>query len=176
MNTKLYLFFMGDEDDEYQTAEALRWGVSRLATRLRAEQSGGSGEGLTRLAASVLANLRHEGPMTPSELALAEGLQVQSLTRVLNDLEERGRIARSRSEEDRRRQDITLTHEGDEALHTHTRDGNAWLASALRQHLTPVERGLLHLASDLMLRVAERENGRASHRSPLTPKIGSDAW
>ncbi|MCF3142562.1 MarR family winged helix-turn-helix transcriptional regulator [Streptomyces platensis] len=137
-------------------AEALRWGVSRLASRLRAEQPG-NGRSLTRLAASVLANLRHSGALTPSELATIEGLQAQSLTRVLNELEEQGRIRRSRSEADARRQNIEVTEAGREALREHVRDGNAWLAAALRQTLSPAERGVLHIAAELLEQVAEAE-------------------
>ncbi|MFJ2770982.1 hypothetical protein [Streptomyces sp. NPDC087300] len=45
------------------------------------------------MAASVLANLRHGGVSTASELAAIEGLQTQSLTRVLNELEEQDEVA-----------------------------------------------------------------------------------
>ncbi|MEV0223333.1 MarR family transcriptional regulator [Streptomyces sp. NPDC050704] len=144
-------------------AESLRWGVSRLASRLRAEQPG-SERTLTRLAASVLANLRHSGALTPSELAAIEGLQTQSLTRVLNELEEQGRIRRSRSEVDARRQNVVLTEAGREALREHVRDGNAWLAAALRQTLSPAERGVLGIAAGLMRQVAETEIAADAHR------------
>lgn len=137
-------------------AESLRWGVSRLASRLRAEQPG-SGRTLTRLAASVLANLRHSGALTPSELAAIEGMQVQSLTRVLNELEEQGRIRRSRSEVDARRQNIAFTDTGREALEEHVRDGNRWLAEALSQTLSPAERGVLQIAAGLLEQVAAAE-------------------
>jgi DNA-binding MarR family transcriptional regulator len=147
---------MRDSEEDQATAAALRWAVSRLASRLRAEQSG-SGDRLTRQAASILANLRHSGPMTPTELAVIEGLQVQSLTRVLNELEDEGRIARSRSDEDRRRQIITLTDTGREALAGHVRDGNAWLAAALSETLTPAERGLVRIAADLLQQLAAAE-------------------
>jgi DNA-binding MarR family transcriptional regulator len=152
-------------------AEALRWGVSRLATRLRAEQPGSS-RALSRLAASVLANLRHSEALTPSELAAIEGLQTQSLTRVLNELEEQGRIRRSRSAVDARRQNVVITDAGREALREHVRDGNDWLASALRQHLSPAERGVLQIAAGLLEQVAASETavdrpiGRAGTSSP----------
>ncbi len=134
-------------------AESVRWAVSRLASRLRAEQPG-PGRPLSRLAASVLANLRHDGVATASELAVVEGLQAQSLTRVLNELEEQGRIVRSRSSEDARRQNISITEAGREALREHVRDGNAWLAAALRQTLSPAERAVLQIAAGLLDQVA----------------------
>ncbi|RNG22274.1 MarR family transcriptional regulator [Streptomyces botrytidirepellens] len=150
----------------------MRWGVSRLASRLRAEQPG-SGRALTRLAASILANLRHSGALAPSELAAIEGLQVQSLTRALNELEEQGRIRRSRSEVDARRQNIALTEAGRDALREHVRDGNAWLAEALRQTLSPAERGVLRIAAGLLEQVAGAEVAMEPRGGP--PPVAGDA-
>lgn len=146
-------------------AESLRWAVSRL----RAEQPG-AGRPLTRPAASVLGNLRHSGPLNPSELAAIEGLQTQSLTRVLNELEDQGRIHRARSEVDARRQNVQITEAGREALREHVRDGNVWLAAALRQTLSPAERGMLRLAAGLLDQVAAAEKHRGAG-----PRTGEDA-
>ena len=140
--------------DDLSLAESVRWAVSRLSSRLRAEQPGGE-RPLTRMGASILANLAHGGPLTPSKLAAIEGLQVQSLTRVLNELDELGRIRRSRSTVDARRQDITITTAGRDALREHVRDGNVWLAAALRSSLTDAERGVLEIAAGLLRTVAE---------------------
>ncbi|AXE89949.1 MarR family transcriptional regulator [Streptomyces sp. Go-475] len=146
-----------EAEDDLRTAETLRLGVSRLASRLRARHPG-RGQALTRMSASVLANLRHDGPLTPTALAAIEGLQPQSLTRVLNELEERGRIVRSTNRNDRRSQDIAITDLGIEALDGHVQEGNRWLASALTT-LTPTERGVLELAAGLMVRLAETAPG-----------------
>ncbi|MBT2423708.1 MarR family transcriptional regulator [Streptomyces sp. ISL-22] len=154
-------------DEDLHAAEQLRWGISRLASRLRAEQPG-SGRPLPRLSASLLSHLKHSGPLTVSELASIEGVQAQSLTRVLNDLEQQGRVTRTRSAADRRRQDIALTAAGEQALREHVRDGNAWLAEALARHLSPAERGLLRLAGQLMQQLAAAETG-------LQGREGADA-
>lgn len=128
--------------------------MSRLASRLRAQHPGRS-QALTRMSASVLANLRHDGPLTPTALAAVEGLQPQSLTRVLNELEQQGCIARSTNQRDRRSQDIAITDLGVRALDDHVREGNHWLASTMEQHLTPTEKAFLGLAAELMVRLAE---------------------
>ena len=62
--------------DALAAAESVRWAVSRLSTRLRAEQPGTAA--LTRLAASLLANLRHGGAATLTGLAETEGLAPQA--------------------------------------------------------------------------------------------------
>ncbi|WP_280270108.1 MarR family winged helix-turn-helix transcriptional regulator [Nocardia wallacei] len=142
--------------EDLRLAESVRWAVSRLSSRLRAEQPG-SGRPLTRLAASVLANLAHSGPLTASRLAAIEGLQVQSLTRVLNELDDLGRIRRSRSDIDARQHNIVITEAGREALREHVRDGNAWLAAALRHGLSDAERGVLAIAAGLLRDVADTD-------------------
>jgi DNA-binding MarR family transcriptional regulator len=146
-------------------AESVRWAVSRLASRLRAQQSGDS-RALTRVAASVLANLRHSGPLTVSSLASIEGLQPQSLTRVLNALEEDGRVSRRPDEHDRRAQRIEITEAGRAALRAHVQEGNRWLAEALEAALTPAERQIVLVAAGLLLQVAE-------HGGPDKPAVGA---
>ncbi|AGP55592.1 hypothetical protein M271_20230 [Streptomyces rapamycinicus NRRL 5491] len=91
---------------------------------------------------------------------------MQSLTRVLNELEEQGRIRRSRSEVDARRQNIVLTDAGREALQEHVRDGNRWLAKALRQTLSPAERGMLQIAAGLIEQVATAEVATKARSTP----------
>ncbi|MFI9452098.1 MarR family winged helix-turn-helix transcriptional regulator [Amycolatopsis sp. NPDC052450] len=135
-------------------AESVRWAVSRLASRLRAQQSGDS-RALTRVGASVLANLRHSGSLTVSALAAIEGLQPQSLTRVLNSLEEEGCVSRRPDEQDRRAQRISITERGRAALHEHVQEGNRWLTDALEAELTAAEREIVRVAAGLMLQVAE---------------------
>lgn len=141
-----------------ELAESVRWAVSRLASRLRAEQPG-SEQPLTRLAASVLANLRHSGALTVTALAAIEGLQPQSLTRVLHALEHEGRVVREPDERDRRAQRIVITENGHAALKEHVRDGNRWLAQALQEALTPAERDVLRIAARLLQHVAEHHDG-----------------
>ncbi|GAB2727166.1 MarR family winged helix-turn-helix transcriptional regulator [Nocardia thraciensis] len=162
----------GQADDALRLAESVRWAVSRLSSRLRAEQPG-AGRPLTRLAASVLANLAHSGPLTASKLAAIEGLQVQSLTRILNELDELGRIRRSRSDIDARQQDIAITEAGREALREHVRDGNTWLAAALRHTLTDAERNVLGIAAGLLRQVAEADITLAA--DPPEPSRGDGA-
>ncbi|RJQ74452.1 MarR family transcriptional regulator [Pseudonocardiaceae bacterium YIM PH 21723] len=131
----------------------MRWAVSRLSSRLRAQQ--GEGESLSRLAASVLANLRHSGPLTVTTLAAIEGLQSQSLTRVLHALEEQDCVTRQPDPDDRRAQRITITDAGRAALTAHVAEGNRWLAEALESQLTPAEQEIVRIAAELLLKVAD---------------------
>lgn len=134
----------------------MRWAVARLSTRLRAEQPG-PGD-LTRLATSVMVNLRHGGPATVTRLAEIEGLQPQSLTRTLQTLENQGRISRERDENDGRAQRIRLTDAGRAALDEHVAAGNEWLARTLASTLTPAECRVLDVAAELLMTVAAHDD------------------
>lgn len=159
---------LNEGDDTARAAESVRWAVSRLSSRLRTPP--GDQRALTRVAASVLANLRHSGSLTVTALASIEGLQPQSLTRVLHALEQDGAITRSPDEQDRRAQRLTITDAGHAALREHMREGNRWLAGALAETLTPAEREIVRVAADLLLKVAdhgERPSGGLGASPPL---------
>ena len=131
---------------------AVRRGAMRLAGRLRAERGESELRG-TRL--SVLGHLLRHGDLSAGELAAAEGLRPQSVTRVLADLEARGLVARRRDPGDGRRHVLSLTAEGLAALGDDMRPRDAWLARAMAEHLSPTEQQLLTLAAALLDRLAE---------------------
>jgi DNA-binding MarR family transcriptional regulator len=142
---------MADED-LLQAAAVVRRGTTRLARRLRMERQQAEG---TLLELAILAHLSRRGPMAPGELAAAERLQPQSLTRALARLERDGLAARAADHEDRRRSRLTVTEAGRAMLGRDMQQRDAWLAAAMGQELTGAERGLLRLAGELMDRLAE---------------------
>ncbi len=88
------------------TAIALRRALTRLTRRLRTEARE---PGLSLAKHSILGHLYREGPATPGALAAAEGVQPQSVTRVLADLEESGHAFRRQDEFDRRQFKLEIT-------------------------------------------------------------------
>ena len=94
--------------EAYDTAVALRRTSTRLALRLRAERTG---DGLGSTGVAVLGQLHRRGALTASEIAAAERVQPQSLTRVLASLEEQDLINREQDAQDRRRHTIELTED-----------------------------------------------------------------
>jgi DNA-binding MarR family transcriptional regulator len=129
-----------------------REGVGRLNWRMRAESDGDS-PGPAVLA--VLSRLLRAGTHTPKELAEAERIQPQSLTRILATLTERGLVSRTADPADGRRYLIDITPAGVEVLRKYTGSRERWLAGALERALTPTERQLLALAAELLVRTAE---------------------
>ncbi|WP_214411592.1 MarR family winged helix-turn-helix transcriptional regulator [Sphaerisporangium fuscum] len=140
-------------------ASAVRRGALRLARRLRSERPGG---GLSNAKLSVLAHLYQRGGMTPKAIADAERVQAQSMTRVLAELQKDGLVARGRDPRDGRQALITITARGTDALVEDMSHRDVWLAGAMERHLSPAERRILHMAGELMERLAETEDREGS--------------
>jgi DNA-binding MarR family transcriptional regulator len=156
--------------DVLTPATAVRRGVIRLSRRLRAERPA---HDVTLLQLAVLAELNDTGPMTPGQLAAAQRVQPQSLTRVLATLTGRGLLGRQAHPGDGRRALLTITADGHQALRRDVDARDRWLAQAMAGQLTPTERELLRLAGELMDRLA-RANP-AQEPEPTRPKSPSPA-
>jgi DNA-binding MarR family transcriptional regulator len=102
--------------------------------------------------------LHRRGPLTPGELAAAERVQPQSLTRPLASLEAAGLIARHPDPADGRRSLLEIAGSGRDALRAEMQQRDSWLAAAMSAHLSGTEIGLLHLASDLLQRLADADS------------------
>jgi len=114
----------------------------------------------------VLGLLYRQGPMSAGELALAERVQPQSLTRTLAALEERGVTGRQRDPADRRRSVLSITESGSALLFADVAQRDRWLATAITGQLSPAEAQLLMMAGELMERLAEAEAAPAAlHRT-----------
>jgi DNA-binding MarR family transcriptional regulator len=133
--------------EAYETAVALRRTSTRLALRLRAERTG---DGLGSTGVAVLGQLHRRGALTASEIAAAERVQPQSLTRVLASLEEQNLIKREQDAQDRRRHTIELTDDGRQLLREHMKSSDDWLAEAIETRLNPTERAVLQLAAGIL--------------------------
>lgn len=150
-------FAQKDEGDLLSAATAVRRGATRLTRRMWAH--GRPEDGLTSQQLSVLSHLFSDGPLTPGEIAAAERIQPQTLTRTLTALEAGELITRETDSADRRRSVLAITRAGLRKLSVDTHLRDRWLATSMAQLLTPVERGVLQLAGALMERIAEGDVG-----------------
>jgi DNA-binding MarR family transcriptional regulator len=132
-------------------AAHLRAAVSGLTRHLRASLP--SGVSLAQL--SVLGLLYRRGPLTPTEAARHEGVRLQSLTRLLADLEASGWIARTAHATDGRQSLLSLTRAGTRLLSDHVRRREASLTHAIEATLSATEQSRLREACVLLGRVAE---------------------
>jgi DNA-binding MarR family transcriptional regulator len=141
------------DDPDLDDASALRGAILRLSRRLQAERSSRS---LSIAKISVLAHLLRKGSQTAGELADADRLQPQSMTRVLAELTADGLISRVPNPVDRRQHHLALTAAGRRALAEDMRQRDEWLAGAMARQLTPAERELLARAAELIERLADQ--------------------
>jgi DNA-binding MarR family transcriptional regulator len=139
------------DDARGAAATEIRRGVISLARRLRLERDEAR---LTALELSVLGHLHRRGPLTPGELATAERVQPQSLTRTLAALEAAGLASREPDPADGRRSLLAIAEPGLTALRSEMTQRDAWLAAAMTAKLTTTEIGLLRLAGGLLERLA----------------------
>ena len=133
------------------TAHELRQSVMRLSRRLRQERLA-HGIGLTKM--TFLSHLDRAGAATTSELAAAEGIAQQSAARPVADMVEAGLICREPDPRDGRQVLLRLSPSGRELLEADLAQRDAWLAEAMAERLTDVERDLLALSGRLLDRLA----------------------
>ena len=149
---------MVEHPDLLEAASTVRQAVHRLSRRMRLER----GEsGLTQQQFTLLSHLRRSSPLTPGELAAAERVQPQSLTRAILSLEQAGFVTRATHPDDGRSALLAITGEGRRALTQDIRGRDLWLAAAMATELTRTEMELLRLAAELMARLATSDAGRA---------------
>jgi DNA-binding MarR family transcriptional regulator len=137
-----------------QTASSLRRGTMRLGRRLRMERPEHAVPGAEL---SVLGLLYRRGPASAGDVAWAERVQPQSLTRTLAALELRGQIRRQADPDDRRRSLLSITAAGTELLLADIAQRDRWLTRAIADQLSPAETQLLMMAGELMERLAEAD-------------------
>jgi DNA-binding MarR family transcriptional regulator len=135
-----------------EAATAVRRGVTHLGRRLRLERPG---HDVPLVQLAVLAELNDGGPMTPGQLAAAQRVQPQSLTRVLAALETKGLLERQVDPGDGRRALLAITDAGHQALRRDVDQRDRWLTQAMADQLTRTEQELLRLAGQLMDRLAQ---------------------
>jgi len=141
--------------DALDTANTVRRSVAHLARRLRglrpdAEISGAK--------LSMLGLLHRAGrPLIAADIARAERLKPQSLTRIIAELDELGLIRRRPDDFDHRQVLIEITPRGQRLLAQNAVHQNAWLASAMVANLSNAERDLLRISATLLDRLADSE-------------------
>ena len=133
-------------------AHRLRRVVSLLARPLRPKLQA---EGITAAKLSVIGQLRFVGLMTATELAVREGVRIQSLTRLLAELEESEWITRGAHPTDGRQIVLSLSPSGMALLKRAGEQVDASLAQVIAEQLTVEEQAQLLAACVLLERLAK---------------------
>lgn len=135
-----------------ERAARLRLAITRTARRLRQEANPELGPA----SIAALATIERAGPMTPSDLADAEGIQRPTATRLLANLTEKGLVSRAADPTDGRCSIVTATAEGRALLKRVRSLKNAYLARRMRE-LPDEDVAALERAAEILERVLEGE-------------------
>ncbi|MBS0446161.1 MAG: MarR family transcriptional regulator [Proteobacteria bacterium] len=130
----------------------LRAAVARLNRELRAP-AGAEATASAKL--SALGQIYRAGALTPSELARRERVKLQSLTRLIAELQADGCIARNAHASDGRQSVLSLTRRGAALLTAEVHRREKSLADAIAGSLGAVELATLLKACTLMNRIAD---------------------
>jgi DNA-binding MarR family transcriptional regulator len=137
---------------ERALASRLRLAVVRLNRRLRAQRTDSQ---ITLSQLSALSCLYKSGPITPGELALREGVQPPSMTRVIAALESNGLITRRAHPTDGRQAIVEVTEDGRKLIEQEVMARERWLDSQLSD-ISEEERAILCRATEIIDRIASR--------------------
>ncbi|MBV9337045.1 MAG: MarR family transcriptional regulator [Solirubrobacterales bacterium] len=116
----------------------------------RARGASAADGGLTLSQYGLLEGLTGRRAARVQELAAAAGISASTATRILDALERRGIVRRTRSHEDRRAVSISLTELGDELLQAE----REWLRGRQRAFYASLPAAEQELAPDLLVRLA----------------------
>jgi DNA-binding MarR family transcriptional regulator len=139
----------------FDLASSLRGVVSDLHKRLRKQAYSGGGLSITE--ATTISYLYKAGSLSPSELADINKIKKQSMSQVLNHLEELKLIRRVASKEDKRKVAIVLTVLGEKMVDQSRYERDEWLASVIRARLGKEDVEVLASAISLLQRLADAE-------------------
>lgn len=118
--------------------------------------------GLTLSQMEVLGEVSRTGVITPAELAARMQVRVQSLTDSINELERRALMSRRPDPHDRRRQLLELTAAGGALLDGDRAQRDAWLDTAVTEHLSDLEARLLMLVAPVLRKLADADRAQSS--------------
>jgi DNA-binding MarR family transcriptional regulator len=135
-------------------ASRLRFAVMRLGRRLRQH----SAADITHSQLSALATVVRDGPLQLRDLAAAERVQPPTVTRIVEQLVERGLVERTQDTADRRVAWVGATAEGRALVEQIRRRRDTYLAQRLRT-FEPDELALLERAAELLERLCEDPDG-----------------
>lgn len=149
---------IGDADARLEQVLGYQLARATIPTTAIFMQAVGDPLGLRPVEYTILALLRENPSLTPARLARALAVTAPNITAWLSRLEERGLLARSASQTDRREQVLGLTAAGERAA----REGTRRLVEAEAAALAGLSRGEFMLLNELLRKVAAVAGGEGA--------------
>jgi DNA-binding MarR family transcriptional regulator len=139
---------------DIEIASSLRTVISNIHKRLRKQMYTAESFSITEI--STLSFLYRE-PLSPSALAELVKVKNQSMSQVLNRLDEMKLINRKASKEDKRKVTISLTAAGRKAVEKTRYERDEWLSKAIANNLSDKEKKILAEAVSILHKLADVE-------------------
>jgi DNA-binding MarR family transcriptional regulator len=154
--------------------------AQHVATRLRAAtmsftrqlRAVAPADALSPARIGILGHLYRLGPMSPTQLAALERVKLQTLTRVLAELEAGDLIRRRAHQRDARQSVLALAPAGKRLLRAEMGQRVSLIAAAVQQALTKEEQESLLAMCDLIERITD---ALAANANPAEGAFPSDA-
>jgi len=134
-------------------ASSLRNVTSKLFKRLRQQINTIDNLSITEI--TTLSNLYNHQPLFPSQMAEMVKIKAQSMSQIINKLEEANLIVKTPSETDKRKVSVSLSGFGKEMVDKTRHERDEWLNEAIEHHLSAADKKLLQQAVVLMEKLAE---------------------
>jgi DNA-binding MarR family transcriptional regulator len=136
-----------------ELSSSLRAVVSALHKGLRKQTSATKAYSMTEI--ETIALLFHNDFLMPTELATLTRVKTQSMSQILNKMEEQGVIKRKPSVDDKRKVFISLTLRGKKMVEKIKYDRDEWLNGLIEKSLTPKEKEILLKALPVLNKLIE---------------------
>lgn len=137
----------------HELASSLRTVISKLFAKLRQKINMVDSLSLTEI--STLSNLYNYQSLFPSQMAEMVNIKTQSMSQVINRLEEFNLIAKTPSETDKRKVAISLSATGKKQVEITRYERDQWLDAAIENHLSAAEKKTLTDAILILEKLAE---------------------
>ena len=134
-------------------------------------RAGAPGVAISAAKLSVIGHIFRAGSITPTALAALEGVKLQSLTRLLAELEADHWLKRSAHESDGRQTVLSLTRDGSGRLKEFVRAGELSLARVIQSQLDADEVELMLHACSLLERLGQAMTGEESAVPAAAPAV-----
>ncbi len=132
------------KQSDLELVSEIRTTITRLVKKLRKHTVTGMMLSLTER--SVLGLLNEEKELLPNELAAREKITNQSMSQILNHLDEVGYIIRRISKDDKRKSLISLSAKGIAAINQLRNEKDTWLYEAVTNSCTAEDISILKKA------------------------------
>jgi DNA-binding MarR family transcriptional regulator len=136
-----------------ELSSSLREVVSALHKGLRKQMSVVNSYSMTEM--ETIGHLIRNASLLPTELAALTRVKTQSMSHILNKLEEQGVIKRTPAKDDKRKVYISLTVLGRKIVEKTKYERDEWLKEVIERSLTHKEKDLLAKALPVLNKLLE---------------------